>query len=166
MFAAGYIFAYNLPFLSRIGINLYQTLTLLIIALRRVSLPTNARVLVGAVSQLQPRSRSGPGARCRRAGRLVRAGCSRRCPGRRMAWLFTFCAVFLELPLSQLLYAPGSPPGVRRHRRQSRDLPLRRGHGPVGAGRGIALTAVGLVLGGYRLLAPAGWRRIGGAVRG
>ena len=27
-----------------------------------------------------------------------------------MAWLYTFCGVFLELPLSQLLYAPGSPP--------------------------------------------------------
>jgi hypothetical protein len=30
----------------------------------------------------------------------------------------------------------------------------------------IALAAVGLVLGGYRLLAPAGWRRIGGTTRG
>jgi hypothetical protein len=27
-----------------------------------------------------------------------------------MACLFTFCGIFLELPLSQLLYAPGSPP--------------------------------------------------------
>ena len=27
-----------------------------------------------------------------------------------MAWLLTFCGVFLELPISQLLYAPGSPP--------------------------------------------------------
>ena len=31
---------------------------------------------------------------------------------------------------------------------------------------GIAFAAVGLVLGGYRLLAPAGWRRIGAASRG
>jgi uncharacterized protein YjeT (DUF2065 family) len=30
----------------------------------------------------------------------------------------------------------------------------------------IALAVVGVVLGGYRLLAPAGWRRIGGTVRG
>jgi hypothetical protein len=30
----------------------------------------------------------------------------------------------------------------------------------------IAFTVVGVVLGGYRLLAPAGWRRIGGTVRG
>ena len=54
VFAAGYIFAYNLPVLSRLGINLYQTTTLLIIAYVASSLPTNARVLVGAVSQLQP----------------------------------------------------------------------------------------------------------------
>ena len=26
------------------------------------------------------------------------------------AWLLTFCGVFLELPISQLLYQPGSPP--------------------------------------------------------
>jgi hypothetical protein len=31
---------------------------------------------------------------------------------------------------------------------------------------GIALAAVMAVLGGYRLLAPAGWRRIGGTSRG
>jgi hypothetical protein len=30
----------------------------------------------------------------------------------------------------------------------------------------IAFAVVTLVLGGYRLLAPAGWRRIGGTVRG
>jgi hypothetical protein len=30
----------------------------------------------------------------------------------------------------------------------------------------LALAAVGLVLGGYRLLAPPGWRRIGGTSRG
>ena len=34
------------------------------------------------------------------------------------------------------------------------------------AGVGVALAAVLLVLGGYRLLAPAGWRRIGGTTRG
>jgi iron(III) transport system permease protein len=53
IFAAGYIMAYNLPFLSHIGINLYQTVGLLIIAYAASSLPTNARVLVGSVSQLQ-----------------------------------------------------------------------------------------------------------------
>lgn len=31
---------------------------------------------------------------------------------------------------------------------------------------GIALAAVAVVFGGYRLLAPAGWRRVGGTTRG
>jgi uncharacterized protein YjeT (DUF2065 family) len=31
---------------------------------------------------------------------------------------------------------------------------------------GIAFALVAAVLGGYRLLAPAGWRRIGGTTRG
>jgi iron(III) transport system permease protein len=53
VFAAGYIFAFNLPIWSKLGINLYQTQTLLVIAYVASSLPTNARVLVGAVSQLQ-----------------------------------------------------------------------------------------------------------------
>jgi hypothetical protein len=30
----------------------------------------------------------------------------------------------------------------------------------------IALLAVAVVLGGYRLFAPSGWRRIGGGARG
>jgi hypothetical protein len=30
----------------------------------------------------------------------------------------------------------------------------------------IAFAAVAVTLGGYRLLAPAGWRRIGGTIRG
>jgi len=31
---------------------------------------------------------------------------------------------------------------------------------------GIAFAVVAVVLGAYRVLAPAGWRRIGGTVRG
>ena len=53
VFGAGYIFAYNLPIMSTLGINLYQTVQLLVIAYIASSLPTNARVLVGSVSQLQ-----------------------------------------------------------------------------------------------------------------
>ena len=69
VFAAGYIFAYNLPFFSRLGINLYQTTTLLVIAYVASSLPTNARVLVGAVSQLQPSLQDA--ARAHGAGRVA-----------------------------------------------------------------------------------------------
>ena len=167
VFGAGYIFAYNLPIMSRLGINLYQTVALLLIAYAASSLPTNSRVLVGAVSQLQPSLKDA--ARAHGAGALVAWArgvlpvVSRPIV---MAWLFTFCAVFLELPLSQLLYAPGSPPASI-----AIEDNLSTYHFGVGMAQSvlavaIALAAVGVVLGGCRLLAPAGWRRIGGAVRG
>ncbi len=167
VFAAGYIFAYNLPFLSKIGINIYQTTTLLVIGYVASSLPTNARVLVGAVSQLQASLHDA--ARAHGAGALsawfrgVLPIVSRPLV---MAWLLTFTGIFLELPISQLLYAPGSPP-------ISVAIQTNLGNYHFGVGMAqmvvsvfIALVAVGIVLGGYRLLAPRGWRRIGGGTRG
>ena len=167
VFGAGYIFAYNLPIMSTLGINLYQTVTLLIIAYAAASLPTNARVLVGAVSQLQPSLKDA--ARAHGAGALIAWArgvlpvVSRPIV---MAWLFTFCGVFLELPLSQLLYAPGSPPASIAIEDNLSNYHFGVGMAQAVLAVAIALAAVGVVLGGYRLLAPAGWRRIGGAVRG
>ncbi|HUZ44572.1 MAG TPA: ABC transporter permease subunit [Acidimicrobiales bacterium] len=167
VFAAGYIFAYNLPFMSKIGIDLYQTTTLLVVAYIASSLPTNARILFGSVSQLQPSLHdaarahgSGP---VRAWGRGVLPAISRPLV---MAWLLTFCAVFLELPISQLLYAPSSPPisvAIQDN--------LGNYHYGIGIAQAVvsvilALLAVGVVLGAYRLLAPAGWRRIGALTRG
>jgi len=170
VFGAGYIFAYNLPVMSRLGIDLYQTVALLIIAYTASSLPTNARVLVGAVSQLQPSLKDA--ARAHGAGPLaawargVLPVVSRPIV---MAWLYTFCGVFLELPLSQLLYSPGSPPASIAIEDNLSNYHFGVGMAQSVLAVAIALAAVGAVLGGYRLLAPAGWRRIGstaGAVRG
>jgi iron(III) transport system permease protein len=167
VFGAGYIFAYNLPVMSRLGINLYQTVTLLVIAYTASSLPTNARVLVGAVSQLQPSLKDA--ARAHGAGAIVAwvrgvlPVVSRPIV---MAWLYTFCGVFLELPLSQLLYAPGSPPASIAIEDNLSNYHFGIGMAQSVLAVAIALAAVGTVLGCYRLLAPAGWRRIGGAVRG
>jgi iron(III) transport system permease protein len=167
VFGAGYIFAYNLPIMSTLHIDLYQTVQLLVIAYIASSLPTNARVLVGSVSQLQPSLRDA--ARAHGAGavaawaRAVLPVISRPLV---MAWLYTFCGVFLELPLSQLLYAPGSPPASI-----AIEDNLSNYHFGVGMAQAvlavlIAFLVVAVVLGAYRLLAPAGWRRIGGTVRG
>jgi iron(III) transport system permease protein len=167
VFGAGYIFAYNLPVMSTLHINLYQTVQLLVIAYIASSLPTNARVLVGSVSQIQPSLRDA--ARAHGAGSIaawargVLPVVSRPLM---MAWLYTFCGVFLELPLSQLLYAPGSPPAAI-----AIESNLSNYHFGVGMAQAvlsvfIAFAVVGLVLAAYRLLAPAGWRRIGGTVRG
>ena len=167
VFGAGYIFAFNLPFESSIGVNLYQTATLLVIAYIASSLPTNARVLVGAVAQLQPSLRDA--ARAHGANSLMawaRAVLPVVSRPVTMAWLLTFCGVFLELPLSQLLYAPSNPPAS-----VAINDNLSTYHFGVGMAQSvlavaIAMAAVGVVLGGYRLLAPAGWRRIGAATRG
>jgi iron(III) transport system permease protein len=167
VFGAGYIFAYNLPFMSRIGISLYQTVWLLLIAYAASSLPTNSRVLVGAVSQLQPSLKDA--ARAHGAGALVawaRGVLPVVSRPIMMAWLFTFCGVFLELPLSQLLYSPGSPPVSIAIEDNLSNYHFGVGMAQSVLAVAVALAAVGLVLGGYRLLAPAGWRRIGGTVRG
>jgi iron(III) transport system permease protein len=167
VFGAGYIFAYNLPIMSTLHIDLYQTVQLLVIAYIASSLPTNARVLVGSVSQLQPSLQDA--ARAHGAGAIaawargVLPVISRPLM---MAWLYTFCGVFLELPLSQLLYAPGSPPAAI-----AIEDNLSNYHFGVGMAQAvlavfIAFAVVGVVLGAYRLFAPAGWRRIGGTVRG
>jgi iron(III) transport system permease protein len=167
VFAAGYIFAYNLPIMSRLGINLYQTVTLLIIAYTASSMPTNARVLVGAVSQLQFSLKDA--ARTHGAGALmawsrgVLPVVSRPLV---MAWLLAFSGVFLELPISQLLYAPSSPPASVAINNNLSNYHFGIGMAQAVLAVGLALAAVGLVLGGYRLIAPAGWRRIGGATRG
>lgn len=167
VFGAGYIFAYNLPQLSSIGVNIYQTVMLLVLGYVASSLPTNARVLVGAVSQLQ-RSLHEAG----RAHGLSRFRAwwigvfpviSRPLM---MAWLLTFCGVLLELPISQLLYPPGSPPASVAIQSNLGNYHFGTGMAQAVVAVGVALVVVALVLGAYRLLAPRGWRRIGGVTNG
>ena len=164
IFAAGYIMAYNLPFLSHIGINLYQTVGLLIIAYAASSLPTNARVLVGSVSQLQ--SSLQDAARVHGANPLLawlRGVAPLISRPLLYAWLLTFTGVFLELPISQLLYAPSQFPisvAIEDN--------LSNYHFGVGAAQSVfavmlALAVVVGVLVGYRLLTPRGWRQVGAA---
>ena len=126
-------------------------------------------MLVGAVSQLQPSLKDaarthGAGAGAAAAwARAVLPVVSRPIT---MAWLLTFCGVFLELPISQLLYAPGSPPASIAIEDNLSNYHFGVGMAQAVLAVSIALAAVLIVLGGYRLIAPAGWRRIGGASRG
>jgi len=164
IFGAGYILAYNLPFLSRLGINLYQTVLLLLIAYTASSLPTNARVLVGSVSQIQPSLQDA--ARAHGANPLLawlRGVAPLISRPLLYAWLLTFTGVFLELPLSQLLYAPSQPPASVAIQDN-----LSNYHFGVGTAQSVFAVAIALaivlcVLAAYRLLAPRGWRRIGAA---
>jgi iron(III) transport system permease protein len=167
VFAAGYIFAYNLPFMSRLGIDLYQTVTLLVIAYVASNVPTNARILFAPVSQLQPSLHDA--ARAHGAGpfgawaRAVLPAISKPLV---MAWLLTFTGVFLELPISQLLYAPSEPPVSVAIQDNLGNYHFGVGIAQAVVSVSIALLAVGAVLFGYRMLAPPGWRRIGAISRG
>jgi len=140
---------------------------LLILGYIASSLPTNARVLVGAVSQVQ--SSLHDAARAHGAG-MVRAWSRGVFPvlsrPLTMAWLLTFCGIFLELPISQLLYAPGSPPTSVAIQDNLGNYHFGIGMAQAVIAVAIALLAVAIVLGGYRLFAPKGWRRIGGGMRG
>ena len=165
VFGAGYIFAYNLPALSHLGLSLYQTTTLLVVAYIASSMPTNARVLVGAVSQIDPSLRNAArahGASATRAwARGVLPALSRPLL---MAWLLTFSGILLELPLSQLLYAPGSPPASVAIEDNLGNYHFGIGTAQAVVAVGLAFAVVGLALGIFRLVAPDGWRHVGEGV--
>lgn len=162
VFAAGYIFTYNLPLTNSLGLHLYETTTLLVMGYLATALPSTSRVLTGSVSQIHESLREaarvhGIGA----AGSWLRAVLPILARPLIGAWVLVFSGTLLELPVSQLLYPPNHPPvavGIE-HALSTYDY---------GGGTAIeviavlfALAVVGLVWGLFRLLAPAGWRRIG-----
>lgn len=48
----GYIFAFNLPIASRVGLDLYETLPLLVMGYLATSVPTQSRIMMGQVAQV------------------------------------------------------------------------------------------------------------------
>jgi iron(III) transport system permease protein len=162
VFAAGYIFTYNLPLTNALGIHLYETTTLLVLGYLATALPSTSRVLLGSVGQVQESLRE--------AGRVHGAGPMRSWLRTMLpllarpvlaAWVLTFAGTLLELPVSQLLYPPDHPPiavGITK---------ALAGY-DYGGGTAMEVTAVTLALvvmavvwGGFHLLAPAGWRHLG-----
>jgi iron(III) transport system permease protein len=164
VFAAGYIFAYNLPVVNALGIHLYGTSVLLALAYIATALPSTARALVGNMSQLQESMSEA----CRVHGSgPMRTWTSVVLPilARPLmaAWLLTYAGTLLELPVSQLLYPPGSAPvsvGINKAL-SAYDF----GGGTAMEVLAIlsALVAVGAVYLAFTILAPAGWKRLGRA---
>lgn len=162
VFAAGYIFTYNLRSVNELGIHLYPTATLLLLGYLATALPATARVLLGSVTQVQPS--------LRQASRVHGAGVFGSWRGAVLpllarplisAWVLTFCATLLELPVSQLLYPPGEPP-------VSVGITKALSNYDYGGGTAMevlailfALAVTGVMWAAFRLLAPAGWRRLG-----
>jgi len=164
VFGAGYIFAFNLPIWSWLGIDFYQTQMLLVVAYVASSLPSASRLLVGPVSQLDSSLAS--------AGRIFGASpvqTWKRCLVPLLSrpillcWLAVFAGVVLELPLSQLLYAPGDTPASVAIQDNLGNYHFGLGTAQAVVAVAAALGAVGAVMVVYRLAAPEGWRRLGRA---
>jgi iron(III) transport system permease protein len=158
----GYVFFYNLGFITNHVINLYKTLPLLVLALVATSLPGQTRFLAGPVGQIQPSLTEA--ARVHGAARW-RTWRTTTLPlvSRVMlwGWLLTFAKTIAELPISQILYPPSQEP---------LSVTIQAYLGNFQLGTGTAMTVVGLVeifgvivvaLGLYRVVTPRGWRRVG-----
>jgi iron(III) transport system permease protein len=162
---AGYIFAYNLPLINEIGIRLYGTTPLLAMAYFAGALPTATRVLVGPVAQVD---RSPVQAARVHGASQIGAVRDALVPvvSRSLvwAWILTFTGVLFELPVSQLLYPPGSPTLSVSLTHALALSSYGPGTAMTVAAVAFALVVVGAVLGAYRLIAPRGWRQVG-AVR-
>lgn len=159
--AAGYILIYNLPVMHSLGIALYGTTLLLGIGYVAGALPNNARILIGPLAQLHESLLAGArthGAGAAYAWRRVAVPILSRYI--LWVWLYCFTGTLLELPISQLLYPAGSfPLSVAIERRlEAYDFAGGTAMEVVAVLGALAVTA--LVLCAYRLLAPAGWRRV------
>jgi iron(III) transport system permease protein len=162
VFAAGYIFTFNLPIFSQLGIQLYGTTMLLVIGYVATALPATSRVLLGSVSQIQESLAeagrvhgSGPLTAWRRA---VLPMLSRPLVA---AWVLVFAGTLLELPMSQLLYPPGSPTVsvAIEHALMNYDFAGGTAMEVIAVLGALAVVALAWTV--FRLLAPVGWRRLG-----
>ena len=159
--AAGFIFVFNLPFTVHLGINLYGTMTLLGIGYLAISLPSNSRVLIGPIGQIDGSLMA--------AGRIHGAHqlrAFRQCvlpliaKSLLWAWLLSFAATFGELPTSEML----APTGVRTMATailssfQSYNLAMATAFSVVQMT--IVLGVIALATLAFRFVAPPGWRNI------
>ncbi len=163
VFAAGYIFTYNLPLTNRLGLHLYGTSALLLLGYLATALPSTSRVLLGSVSQVQESLRE--------AGRVHGSGMFASWLRTVLpllarplvaAWVLTFAGTLLELPVSQLLYPPGKPPVSVGITKALANYDYGGGTAMEVLAIGFALLVVAVVWTLFQLLTPAGWRRVGG----
>ena len=158
----GYIFFYNLSFISSHVIDLYKTLPLLMLALVANSLPGQTRFMAGPVGQIQPSLAEASrvhGASRWRTWRTTSLPLFSRVL--LWGWLLTFTKTIAELAISQILYPPSQEPASVTIQAYLANFQL---------GTGTAMTVLTLLemlvvivvaLGLYHLVTPRGWRRIG-----
>ncbi|NNN01470.1 MAG: iron ABC transporter permease [Acidimicrobiaceae bacterium] len=159
--AAGFIFVFNLPFTVHLGINLYGTMTLLGMGYLAISLPSNSRVLIGPMSQIDGSLMA--------AGRIHGAHqlrAFRKCvlpliaKSLLWAWLLSFAATFGELPTSVML----APTGVRTMATailssfQAYNFAMATAFSVVQMIIVLSVIATATLI--FRFVAPPGWRNI------
>jgi iron(III) transport system permease protein len=164
VFAAGYIFTYNLKIVNSLGVHLYETTTLLVLGYLATSLPSTTRVLFGPVGQVQHSLRE--------AGRVHGSGSAGSWSRTVLpvlarpliaAWVLTYAATLLELPVSQLLYPPNHPPVSIGIEHALANYDFSGGTAMEVVAVLFSLVVVLIAWGLFRLLAPEGWRRLGKA---
>jgi iron(III) transport system permease protein len=164
VFAAGYIFTFNLPVLTQFGIQLYETTALLVVGYIATALPSTSRVLLGSVSQIQESlAEAGRVHGSGVLGAWMRTVLPVLARPLLAAWLLVFGATLLELPMSQLLYPPGQPPVSVAITKSLANYDFAGGTATEVVAVLGALIIVATVWALFRLLAPVGWRRIGSA---
>lgn len=150
---AGYIFFWDQPFFSRFGLHPYGTPFVLTLAYLAGALPYAVRVASGSMVQIPPNAIF--------VARLAGAGLTRII--RRVfvpmmrdtwfrVWLLIFCGVVFELPVSELLYPPGSPTlavGITHHVDNNQ------------IGIAAALTVLSTLFISLIVLTAAAWQRRG-----
>ena len=164
VFAAGYIFTYNLRFVNGLGVHLYETTTLLVLGYLATALPSTSRVLLAPIGQVQDTLAE--------AGRVHGSGAARSWLRTVLpvlarpliaAWVLTFAGTLLELPVSELLYPPNHPPVSIGITKALANYDFGGGTAMEVIAVLFALLVVLIAWGLFRLLAPAGWRRMGQA---
>jgi iron(III) transport system permease protein len=156
---AGYIFTYNLPLLTSLGIQLYGTLTLLVIGLLAGALPQSSRLLMGSFAQVQDSLLAAArvhGARSTRAWSTIMLPLLSS--SLLWTWLLMFADRLLELPLAAMLYPPGQKPLSVAVTTLINGYDFAGGTATLVIACAGILVVIGAALGLFRLLAPAGWR--------
>lgn len=162
VFAAGYIFTYNLRFWGHLGLDLYGTSLLLGIAYAAVALPTSTRVLTGPMAQIQGSLLAAGRVHGANASTAWRRGALPLVARSLMwAWLLAFSGTFLELPVSEMLSPAGVIPVSVAITQMLNKSNLVQGAALSVAAVVLTLAIIGLVLGTWRVLAPQGWKRLG-----
>lgn len=154
--AAGYIFAFNQPFAP-----LYGTAMLLCAAYAAGGMPATSRLLLGPVTQLH-RSLS----ESARVHGLRPGAVARTITGPLLAvpifsaWLLAATHVMFELPMSELLYPPGSPPLPVALVTYTNNFEFSLGAALELEAVALVLLAVGLARWAFARLTPISWRRV------